>query len=72
MKIFEAWEDEDGVTFSTQKNIGDHKEKGLLAHDARLLHQIEAENYDEAIILHHQKMGWEPYRPMGENDKLSR
>ena len=64
MIVFEAWEDEDGITFSSQENIDDHKEKGLLSSDAKLLHQIEANSYEEAMILHHQKMGWEPYKPM--------
>lgn len=64
MIIFEAWEDEEGITFSTQENIVDHKKKGLLSIDAKLLYQIAADNYDEAMTLHHNKMGWEPYKPM--------
>lgn len=64
MIVFEAWEDKGGITFSSQENIGDHKEKGLLSSDAKLLHQIEANSYEDAMILHHQKMGWEPYKPM--------
>ncbi len=63
MVIFEAWEDESGVTFSTQENINDQKEKGLLSGSAKLLHQIEANSYEEAMLLHHQKMGWESYKP---------
>lgn len=68
MIIFEAWEDDEGVTFSTQENIKDHKKKGLLSSSAKLLHQIEAKNYEEAMVLHHQKMGWDPYKPMKSND----
>lgn len=64
MTIFEAWEDEDGVTFSTQENILDHKSRGLLSKEAKLLHQIEANTYEEGMVLHHQKMGWEPYQIM--------
>lgn len=64
MIIFEAWEDEGGITFSTQDNILDQKKKGLLSSDAKLLHQIEASNYEEGMVFHHQKMGWKPYKLM--------
>lgn len=68
MIVFEAWEDEDGVTFATQENIKDHKKKGLLSSKAKLLYQINANNYEEAMAAHHQRMGWEPYRPMQKKE----
>lgn len=64
MIVFEAWEDENGITFSTQENISNQKKNGLLSIDAKLLHKIEANNYEEAIVLHYNKMGWEPYKAM--------
>lgn len=64
MIIFEAWEDDDGVTFSTQENINDYKQKGLISSKAWRLYQIEAQSYEDAMVLHHKKMGWEPYKPM--------
>ena len=64
MVIFEAWEQDGQIMFSTPENILDHKKKGLVSNDAKLLHRIEADSYDEAQILYHQKMGWEPYKPM--------
>jgi|GEM_PF-2163427 hypothetical protein len=64
MIIFEAWEDDGGVTFSTPENISDFKQKGLLSGSAKFLHYIHAKDYEEAMALHHQKMGWEPYKPM--------
>ena len=42
MIIFEAWEDENGITFTTRENVVDFKYKNLISNDARLLHQIEA------------------------------
>ena len=64
--IFEVWEDEDGTTLSTVKNIVELKSKGLLSQNAKLLYKIEANNYEEAMVKHHHKMGWERYKPMKE------
>ncbi len=64
MITFEAWEDDDGITFATPKNIQEQKEKGLLSSKAKLLHKIDANSYEEAMTLHHKKMGWESYKPM--------
>ena len=64
MMIFEAWGVDGDTTFSTPENILDLRERGLLPSNAKLLHRIEANSYDEAQFLHHQKMGWEPYKPM--------
>ena len=63
MIVFEAWEDSGSVTFTTQDNIEDHKRKGLLSAKAKLLYQLDANDYDEAMTMHHKKMGWEPYKP---------
>jgi len=63
-QIYEAWSDDEGVTFSTVEGIKEQKEKGLLSANAKLLHTIEAETYEEAMAMHHEKMGWEPYKPM--------
>jgi len=68
MIIFEAWEDENGVTFTTRENIFDLKDKNLISNDAQLLHQIEASTYEEAMMQHHIKMQWEPYSPLDKID----
>ena len=72
MMIFEAWEcEEEGqVTFSTTENILDQKEKGQVSSDAKLLHRIEVNSWIEAQVVHHQKMGWEPYKPMDEDKNI--
>ena len=66
MIIFETWEDEHGITFTTRENVVDFKYKNLISNDARLLHQIEASTYEEAMVQHHIKMKWEPYIPLDE------
>ncbi len=68
MIIFEAWEDENGITFTTQENVVDFKYKNLISSDARLLHQIEACTYEDAMTQHHIKMKWEPYSPLDKTD----
>lgn len=65
MKTFEAWEDDDGITLSDHENIIEQKKSGLISENAKLLHTIEAESYEEAMVQHHKNMGWEPYKPMG-------
>lgn len=32
----------------------------------RVIRTFEASTFEEASTKHHQLMGWEPYRPMGE------
>ncbi len=61
MIIFEAWEDENGITFTTKDNIVDLKSKSLISNDAKFLYRIEAASYEAAMTLHHIKMEWEPY-----------
>jgi hypothetical protein len=68
MIIFEAWEDENGITFTTRENFFDFKDKNLISSDARFLHQIEASTYEEAMMQHHIKMKWEPYSPLDKID----
>jgi hypothetical protein len=67
MKLsFEAWEDEESVMLSTPNAVSDHKLKGLFIGKEKLLYKIEADTYEEAMAVHHIKMGWEPYKPMGD------
>lgn len=61
-KIYEAWTD-DGVLFSTVEGIAWHRQKGLLGESARFLHRVDADTHEEAMAVHHLKMGWEPYKP---------
>lgn len=63
---FEAFEDENGITFVGQAERENLKEKNLLDSSAKLLHVIVADTPEEAMAVHHIKMGWEPYKPMGD------
>jgi hypothetical protein len=36
-----------------------------ISEKAKLLYRIEADTYEEAHAVHHIKMGWEPYVPIG-------
>lgn len=67
-EIYEAWEFSDGdvveISFSTQSGIQDQRTKGLLSPNAKLLHTVRAKTWEEAMTIHHQLMGWEPYKPM--------
>lgn len=64
MIIFEAWDDDGDITFAPQESIKEQKQKGLLSTDAKKLHEIEASSHEDAMTKHHEKMGWEPYKPM--------
>jgi len=41
------------------------RNRNLLGKDAKLLYQFEAHSHEEAMAIHHLRMGWEPYRPVG-------
>jgi hypothetical protein len=63
---YEAWADDEAITFSTREGIQWQKEHSLSGKNSRLLHIVEADTPEEAMAVHHIKMGWEPYVPMGE------
>ncbi len=62
MIVFEAWEGNDGITFSTTENIEDQKKKGLIDKRAKLLHRVEADNYEKAMEEHYRILGWGNYK----------
>lgn len=73
-ETYQAWcEEEDGrivaTTLATLEGIQEQLAKVLLSRSARLMYQIEADTLEEAHAVHHLKMGWEPYRPMGKAQK---
>ena len=63
---YQAWADSDGILFTTLEGVVWHKERGLLSAEAKLLHEVIADTPEEASAVHHIKMGWAPYKPMGE------
>ena len=56
----------DGILFTTLEGVAWHKERDLLSAEAKLLHEVIADTPEEASAVHHIKMGWAPYTPMGE------
>lgn len=63
---YEAWEDGEGVMCGTAEGCADARRRALVGPDARLLYSFEAGTPEEAMAIHHLRMGWEPYRPIGE------
>jgi len=66
---YEAWSDVEQVSFADPEAIMKEIESGVLGKVAKLLHVIEAETWEEAMAVHHIKMGWEPYKPEGEAEE---
>lgn len=67
-KIFEAWHDEDKccITFAPPEGIAEERASGDISEGAVFLYRVEADTFEEAMAVHHIKMGWRPYVPMGE------
>ena len=65
---YEAWQYADGaeLTFTSPENVARHREMGLMPDDAVLLFAFDADSPEEASAIFHLRMGWEPYKPMGE------
>ena len=66
-RIYEVWDDpaHNAITVSTPENIERLRADGILG-DATLLRTISARTWEEAMRIHHEAMGWAPYRPVGE------
>lgn len=65
-KTYEAWSDEVSITFADLESLQDQRSKGLLPPNAKLLHRVEADTLEEALAVHHVKMGFAPFVPMGD------
>lgn len=67
-KQYEAWSDpvDNSVCLSLTERIQEMREQGLPSQGAKLLYRIEADTAEEANAVHNIKMGWGPYRPIGE------
>ena len=66
---YEAWSDDGQVSFADPEAIKKEIESGALGKTAKLLHVVEADTWEEAMAVHHIKMGWEPYKPEGEAEE---
>ena len=66
-QVYELWEDDDGegYTFAPSERITDMINSGLLdPTKAKMEWTVIAESWVEANIKYHEHMGWEPYKPM--------
>lgn len=65
--IWQAWDDRDGgVVFAPASRCVELMRQGLLPENALLLYDITARTGEEAMTLHYERMGFEPYEPTGE------
>ena len=73
-KVYEAWQDEStsSITFASPEAIERLRALGDISDKAKLLHRVEADMPEEAMAVHHIKMGWAPYEPMGEASECPR
>jgi hypothetical protein len=67
-KIYEAWASDDGceITFAEVESIEQQLGQASFPRNAKLLHRIEADCWEEAMTKHHEKMGWGNYNPEGD------
>jgi len=66
IQSFEAWQDSDGeTTFATASSITERRSKQLLSASAIHLYSVEANSWEEAMAIHHLRMGYAPYKPCG-------
>ena len=63
---WQAWGSGASITFAPSARIDALKADGTIEDDQILLHEIVAATGEDAMTQHHQKMGWEPYKPVGE------
>ena len=64
-QLFEAWRDRDDVAFGTLASIAQQRTRGILSGTAEFLYSIEAHSWEEAMAIHHLRMGLAPYKPQG-------
>jgi hypothetical protein len=67
-KVYEAWTEDGSVTFTLVENIPDLRQRGLIKPDAKFLHRIEADTFEEALAVHYLRRGME-FQPTGKPAK---
>ena len=65
---FEAWSTAEGdeVTVVPAEEATALSGERPLGAAPTLLYEIQAESWEEAMAVHHVRMGWEPYKPLGK------
>lgn len=67
IQTFEAWQDPEGATtFASSAAIVEYRTKKLLSDSAVHIYTVEASSWEEAMAVHHLRMGYGPYKPQGK------
>ena len=68
LRTWEAWEDpaDKSITLLGSGEGKIQQANGLLSTEATLLYRFQAQTFEEASAIHALRMGWDPYRPIGE------
>ena len=61
--LWQCWQTEDGLTFSTKEGCAALASKGLLGSNPVLLYELKAKTYNEAMQAHYDLQGWGIYKP---------
>jgi hypothetical protein len=68
MSKYQAWayDDESGfsIDFGDVDGVEDRRNRGLINKNAKLLHEVDGEDWEEAMIAHYKIMGWGEYKPL--------
>jgi hypothetical protein len=69
MAIYSAWSSDNGaeITLSVGTDVPQFSDGSSQPNCQRLLYQFEAATLEEANAIHALRMGWEPYKPLGES-----
>jgi len=57
----ECWEEDGSYTFLHHDQP---QKKDLLGENATLLRAVISNDWNTAMKMHHELLGWEPYKPM--------
>jgi hypothetical protein len=68
MTIYTVWSSKDGgeITMVAGEDRPKFAGGSLQPNCVVLLWRIEAATFEEASAIHHLRMGWDPYKPMGK------
>ena len=63
---YHAWRNADGNILFIEYSLDDLERDGPPEPDLEHLYTVEAATWEEAMSIHHLRMGWDPYRPLGK------
>ena len=66
-KRYEVWSADEGTQLSCV--LEGTVEPHIFGDDAKILFSLEASTHEEAMSIYHLRMGFEPYKPLGESAK---